>query len=329
MDDDYYKILGVSREATEADIQKAYRELARKYHPDMAEDKEAAKARFQEVQTAYDVLSDSEKREMYDRYGSSFESMAGGEGGPRWSGQAGPGGAQFDFNDIDFSQIFGGGGGAGAGGGGGGAGFEQIFRQFQGGGGGGGQRQRRQAPPRPGANLTHELTVSLKTIATGGEARLSLRRPSGKSETITVKIPAGIEDGKKIRLRGQGEPSTTGGPNGDILITIRVSPHPHFTRRGNDLEVELPVTLSEAALGAKVDVPTPKGTISLSIPAGTSSGKRLRLKGMGIQSANGTPGDLYAKVMIMLPSELDDESKQLIEKLGARAKGNPRADLSW
>jgi len=324
MDEDYYKILGVNRNASEADIQQAYRKLARKYHPDVAEDKEAAKVKFQQIQQAYDVLHDSEKREMYDRYGASFEQMSGG-GGPqaRWQTHPG-GGASFQFDDIDFSQLFGQGGPTPGGSAGGGP-FEQIFRQFNQGGGGPRARPRKQR----GADLTHELSVPFQTAVKGGEARVTVRRPSGKVETIEVKIPAGIEDGKKIRLRGQGEPSSSGGDAGDLLITVHVAAHPHFSRRGNDLEVQVPVTLAEAALGGKVDVPTPKGTISLTVPPNTSSGKRLRLKGLGVTPKSGTAGDLYAVISIALPKELDEESLQLIRQLDENQSFNPRADLSW
>ena len=270
MDEDYYKVLGVNRSASQAEIQKAYRNLARKYHPDMNPDDKSAKQKFQQVQKAYDVLNDAEKRELYDRYGSSFESLAGaGPGGAGW--QTHPGGGPQGFEDVDFSELF----GRGFGGAGGGGGFEDIFKQFRQGGAAprGAPRQ-----PRRGADLQHEITVPFATSIQGGEVRLSVRRPSGKVEPIAVKIPAGIEDGKKLRLRGKGDPGPAGGEPGNIFVTIHVAPHPYFIRRGNDLEVQLPVTLAEAALGSKIDVPTPHGTVTLTIPAGTSSGKRLRVR---------------------------------------------------
>lgn len=323
MDEDYYKILGVNRNASAADIQKAYREMARKYHPDVAENKEAAKEKFQQVQQAYDVLHDTEKREMYDRYGASFDQMGGG--GPQAGRQGQPGGDSFQVDDIDFSQLFGQSGSAGGAGGAGGGAFD-FFRQF--GQGGGAPRSR---PPRRqrGADLEHKLTIPFQTAVKGGEVRVSIRRPSGKVETIEVKIPPGIEAGKKIRLRGQGEPSATGGESGDMLISVDVTAHPHFSRRGNDLEVEVPVTLAEAAVGGKVDIPTPKGTISLTVPPNTSSGKRLRLKGLGVTPKSGTAGDLYAVISITLPSNLDEESLQLIRQLDAKQDFNPRTDLTW
>ncbi len=313
MDEDYYKILGVKRDASQPDIQRAYRELARKYHPDMNPGDGQAKERFQRVQQAYDVLSDPEKREMYDRYGSSFQSAGGGPGGrPFTYPHAGPGGG---FEEVDFSQIFGGRGSEG---------FADIFKQFT-----GGRGQGRRARPQRGADLQHEQEVPFQTAITGGEVALTLRRSGGKVETISVKIPAGMEDGQKIRLRGQGEPSASGGKPGDILIQIRVAPHPFFKRRGNNLEVIVPVTLAEAALGAKIDVPTPKGTITLSVPPGTSGGRRLRVKGLGVAPPKGPAGDLYAEIRIVLPKELDDETQEQIRQIDRRYPLNPRAELRW
>lgn len=317
MDEDYYKVLGVGRNASHDEIQKAYRKLARKYHPDLADDKEKAKTKFQKIQAAYDVLSDADKRELYDRYGSSFESM--GEGGAR-HGQAHPGGASVEFGDIDFSQLFGGRGGAGAGA------FEDIFQQFA--RGGAGPRRSTRTSPQRGADLEHELRVPFTSSITGGDAKLTVQRPGGKIETITVKIPAGIEDGKKIRLRGQGSPSPSG-PAGDILITVHVDPHPCYERHGRNLELKVPVTLAEAALGGKIDIPTPKGTVSLTVPPGTSGGKRLRVKGLGVAAQSGEPGDLFAVLQIVLPESLDEESKRLIQQFDTLQTFDPREELRW
>ncbi|MBC8355342.1 MAG: J domain-containing protein [Planctomycetes bacterium] len=320
MDDDYYKVLSVSREASAADIQKAYRKLARKYHPDVNPDDAAAKRKFQEIQKAYEVLNDSEKREMYDRYGSSFESMGGGgPGGGGWQGHSGGPGGQAE---VDFSQFFGDGAQGGFEGG-----FGDIFRQF--GGGRASAPRRARQRPRKGADLKHQLDIPFNTAVTGGEARINVQRPDGKVEEIAVMIPPGIEDGKTIRLRGQGEPSPTGGAAaGDILITVKAAGHPYFRRRGNNLEVDVPVTLAEAGLGGKIDVPTPKGVITLTIPPGTSSGKRLRVKGHGVQS-KGNSGDMYAEIQIVLPSDIDSESEELIRQLDTKHEMKPRADLRW
>jgi DnaJ-class molecular chaperone len=316
MDEDFYKILGLSRNATADDIQKAYRKLARKYHPDINPDKNA-KEKFQQIQRAYDVLNDPEKREMYDRYGSSFESSGAGPGpgGGAWrTYSSGPGG----FEGFDFGRMFGGGGGEQ---------FGDIFRQFS--GEAEGRTRRGAGRSRRGADLQHELTIPFQTSVMGGEARLHVRRPEGKEETITVKIPAGVEHGQTIRLRGQGESAPRNGTPGDLLISIHVAPHPYFRRHGLDLEVNVPVTIAEAALGTKVDIPSPRGIISVKIPPGTSSGKRLRVKGQGIETKSGDKGDLYAEIQIALPPDLDKTATDLIRKLDALQSHNPRADLIW
>jgi DnaJ-class molecular chaperone len=325
MADDYYKTLGVARDASQDDIQTAYRKLARKYHPDLNPEDKDAKKKFQEVQTAFDVLNDPSKRELYDRYGSSFESM--GAGGPRggpggrasWSGGAGPG-----VEEVDLSQFFGeryGGDPSGV--------FGDIFSQFR---RADPTRGQRTAPSRKGGDIVSELDIPFTTAVLGGEAQLSVRRRTGQVETISVKIPAGIDEGKKIRLRGQGEAAARGTP-GDILITVHVAPHPYFHRHGNNLEVRVPVTLAEAALGAKVDVPTPKGVISLRVPAGTSAGAKLRVRGHGVAPKGADPGDLFAEIQIVLPKSLDDQSRDLIKQLddhwNSQQAQNPRRDLRW
>lgn len=321
MEEDYYKVLGVDRSATAAAIKKAYRELAAKYHPDANPDKRA-KQRFQQIQKAYEVLSDAEKRKAYDQFGPAFEQFEGAapHGPWRTGGGQGP-----EFTDFDFSQFFGGQAHGAPGG------FDEIFRHFaQGGGQAGTQGPRNNRGGRKGGHrggdVAHEVEIPFQTSIQGGEVRLNLRRPNGKSETIEVKIPAGIEDGKTIRLRGQGE---TAPMPGDLLLTIRIAPHPHFTRRGADLVVRVPVTLGEAALGAKVDVPTPWGTIAVKVPAGASSGKRLRIREHGVRREGKPSGDLYVELLIVLPSHLDDASLELVRKLAERNPQTPRGDLSW
>jgi len=336
MAEDYYKTLGVSRGASQAEIQKAYRDLARKYHPDMNPDDKSAKEKFQQVQQAFDVLSDSEKRELYDRYGSSFEQM--GAGGPGGGPGAGPGGfggfgaggpgGGFQFEDVDLGDFFRGRtGGAAAGQAGAGpsvGGFGDFFSQFT----GGGPRAGRSAPRR-GADLTHELQIPFTTAVSGGQVEIAVQRGSGRTERINVKIPPGVDDGKKIRVRGQGEPGTRGGPAGDILITVRVAQHPYFQRRGKNLIVRVPVTLGEAAAGGKVDVPTPGGTVTLTVPPGTSSGTKLRVKGQGVPQRNGPAGDLLAEIQIVLPEKLTNADRQTLQAMAERYTKDPRAELRW
>ena len=322
---DYYKTLGVERKASEDEIRKAYRDLARKYHPDLNPDDASAKQKFQEVQTAFDVLNDKKKRDQYDRFGAGFENMGGG-GGPRGPGGAGFGGhGPVNFDEFDLNDILG-----GAAGGGGGGGFSDLFRNFGRGRGGSARGPQQRAPqPRRGADLQHELTVSFNTAVLGGEAQVTVQRQNGKREAISVKVPAGIEDGKKIRLRQQGEAGEHGGKPGDILLQIKVAPHPNFQRRGANLDVRVPVTLAEAVVGAKIDVPTPRGTISLSIPPGTSSGKKLRIKGHGIEAQGKPAGDLFAEIMIELPPELDADDWIAIKKVEEKHPFAPREDLKW
>jgi DnaJ-class molecular chaperone len=324
--EDLYQVLGVKRDATKDDIKKAHRRLAMKYHPDKNLDDEAAKQKFKRIQEAYDVLSDDEKRSAYDRYGADFEKIRAGGFYP------GSGGGGFDGLDLD--QIFrsaGRGGGAGAGAGGFQfEGFGDFFEQLTGRGGGfpgargAGGGRRGAAPPQPGANSRHELELSLESAIRGGQIEFYVG-----NEKLSVNIPVGVETGSKIRLRGKGEPSPNGGPQGDLILVIKVSPHPHFKRVGNNLELTLPITIGESVLGAKVDVPCPYGTVSLNIPPRSSSGRRMRLKGQGVAAADGSKGDLIVQLQIQVPGAIDDESKALIEKFEQQNPMNPRSGLSF
>jgi len=315
--DDYYNLLGVSRSATDDEIQKAYRKLARKYHPDLHADKEEkekerAKQKFQKVQQAYDVLGDPSKRQMYDRMGPGFDQMGGG-GNPFGGGQFGSGG-------IDLSQIFGGAGGAG--------GFEDIFRQMGGGGPMGGRPPGPQAPPK-GVDAEQEITVPFATAVLGGQHQVSLQRRNGKVDRIDVKIPAGIEANKKIRLRGQGNAGGNGGPRGDLMITVKVAQHPNYSRKGLNLSVTVPISLIEAVEGAKIDIPTPHGTVSIKVPPNTSGGKSLRLKGMGIKSKDRS-GDLIATLQIMVPEEVSEADIDMLKQLDPTwSNDSLRSELAW
>ena len=300
MSEDFYKALGVGRSASQDEIKKAYQKMAAKNHPDANPNDKNAKARFQEIQRAYEVLSDENKRAQYDQFGSSFENM---QGGHPFGGGGSP------FGDIDLGSMFGGGGG----------GFEQIFQQF----GGGQPRSRRQK----GQNLQASVQIPFATAVTGGQASVSVQRADGTVSPIQVSIPAGIEDGKKIRLRGQGHSGLHGGPDGDVIVVVNIASHPCFKRNGLDLEVDLPITLAEAVNGASIDVPTPYGTIEFKIPSLTSGGRRFRIKGHGVKHAEGK-GNLYLTVRIVLPEQSSEELTTLAEIVSADEKPI-RDDLRW
>lgn len=319
MAEDHYETLGVPRTASAEDIRKAYRELARKYHPDLHPDDAAAKEKFKKVQTAFDVLNDQSKREMYDRYGSSFEGVGAGGPGGGWGGGRGPfpGGGSGGGAEIDLESLFGGGGG---------------FGDFFGGGGGTRSRGRRRAARTAGEDVTARLDIPFTLAIDGGKTDVRFDR-NGKAETISVTIPQGLPDGARMRLRGQGLPGTGGGPAGDLLLEVRVEPHPLFRRSGDTLEVTLPVSIAEAIEGAKVDVPTPWGTIALKVPAGTSGGRKLRAAGMGVRHANGAKGDLIAEVQIVLPDVADAAAREALLAAAKAAAGSaaagPRSALRW
>lgn len=326
MAEDLYQTLGVKRDASQDDIKKAHRRLALKYHPDKNPDDDVARDKFKRVQEAYDVLSDEEKRAAYDRYGSDFEKI-------RSTGYQPGAGSAAGFDGLDLDQIFGGGGG-GAGGGAGGStqfegGFSDFFEQLMGGGGRGGRRSAPRAqPPKRGANVRHELELPLQIAVTGGKTEFYLNR-GDEAEKLSVTIPPGVDTGSKIRLREQGQASPNGGPRGDLILVIKVSEHPYFRRAGRNLQLELPVTLSEAALGAKVDIPTPAGTVAMTIPPGSSGGRRLRLKGQGVKQRDGTSGDLIVELQIKIPEVIDDESKKLIEQFEQQNPQAVRSELSF
>ncbi|OYW22831.1 MAG: molecular chaperone DnaJ [Planctomycetales bacterium 12-60-4] len=310
-DSDFYKTLGVARNASADEIRKAYRKLARENHPDAKKDDPAAAELFKQVQEAYAVLSDPEKREQYDRYGAAFHQAGrtpGGKGGPggqtySWSSSGAPGGG-FDFNDL-FGRSFD---------------FEEVL--------GGGRRGRGGArPPARGTDLEAEVRVSFETAATGGSVDIQLEA-GGTSQTLAVKIPAGVDTGSVIRLAGQGQPGRFNGSAGDLLLTVQVEPHRYFRREGANLLVDVPITPSEAVLGAKVEVPTlTEGAVVLTIPPGTSSGMKLRLRGKGIVDPQSKqPGDQFVVVKIVVPRDADDETKTLYRQI-AEKEASPRTGL--
>jgi DnaJ-class molecular chaperone len=328
-DRDYYEVLGVARDAAPDQIKKAYRGLARKYHPDVNPGDKKAEARFKEAQAAYDVLSDPEKRTLYDRYGkAAFEGMSAAgprSGATEWTAtHAGPGGQVFDFTEF-FGPGFGPEAGeAGTATSGGGI-FDELLGRIRGGKATG---RRPSAGPRKGRSVEAEITIPFLTAIKGGETLLEIEREGGRRESLSVKIPPGTENGARLRLRGQGEPGEAGAQKGDLTITIAVEPHPYFTREGRNLFVEVPVTIPEAVLGAKVDVPTLDGLKTLTIPAGSSSGQKLRLRGQGVPASGGKPaGDLFVILKIVVPKTIDEQSRELIREFGKRNPANPREGL--
>jgi curved DNA-binding protein len=316
---DYYEVLGVARDATTDAIKKAYRGLARKFHPDMNPGDKTAAAHFNEVQQAYDVLSDQEKRARYDQFGhAAFDGMAAAgarPGGSEWTVHYGEPG----FEGVDLSDLFSNLGRGAHGDSGAGSIFEDLLGRVRPGRAG---RQRA-----GGRGLEAKLSIPFLTAVQGGETTIQVDR-GGKTESLVVKIPPGIDTGAKLRLKGQGEPGTKGSPPGDLTIVVQVEPHPSFTREGRNLSVEVPISVSEAILGAKVDVPTVSGMKSLTIPAGSSSGRKLRLKGQGIPASPGKPeGDLYVVLKVVVPKSVDAASRQLVQQFAERNPSNPRAGL--
>lgn len=329
---DPYEILGVPRSAQEADIKKAYRKLAKVLHPDRNPDDPKAREKFSELTNAYEILGDDAKRKQFDR------GEIDAEGKPRFSGfegfhhGGGPGaGAGFGagrgagFEGFNFGFEPGGAaGGYRARTGPGGFDPGDIFADlFAGGGAAGGQRAGRTGGKRPsGEDAQTEIALTLAEAAKGSKARVVL--PSGKE--VEISVPAGVTDGKVIRLKGQGHPSAWGGANGDLLVNVRVRPDRRFTVEGKDLRLRLPLRLDEAVLGAKVRVPTLDGAVEMSIPSHSSSGRTLRLRGKGLPAADGA-GDLLVTVEVVLPPEKDAELEALMKRWSETQTFDPRKDL--
>src|SRR5580704_13082995 len=324
---DYYKTLGVSRGASAEEIRKAYKKLARKYHPDVRPGDKDAADQFKKVQQAYSILGDAEKRVQFDRYGHAFDGGRGG--GPyRTAWASGPDGTHaVDLSDL-FGQFF---GGEGFRGGGGGAQCERHPFPGNFGHGAGGEAHfghEGAGEPRKGEDITFEVTVPFQVAAEGGSHGLQIRR-GDQTERITVKIPAGLDDEGVIRLAGQGHPGGSGGSAGDLLLTVHVSPHPYFHREGNNLLIDVPITPSEGALGTKVEVPTlSEGRVTVTVPPGTSSGTKLRLRGKGVVNPKTKErGDQFVVVKIVLPRETSDAAKKLYQELAEIEPAAPRSEL--
>lgn len=310
LEKDFYAILGVSKDASESEIKKTYRSLARKYHPDSNPDDAGAEARFKEISEAYSVLSDATARAEYDQ----IRTMQAG--GPRFTSGGGQGG----FEDV-FGGMFGGGGGGMPRSASGGD-YGDLFSGLFGGGGAGGFGGYRE--PTKGRDIISRVTLDLKVALAGTE--VSLEGPGGKK--ITARVPAGVKDGQKVRLRGKGHPSPDGGRPGDVIITVGVPKHQIYSRDGDNLRIEVPITFGEATLGATVEVPTIDGdVVKVKVPAGTPSGKVLRVKGRGVRGGSAL-GDLLVEFVVAVPAHLSGVAKGHLEKLmAALPKGNPREDL--
>jgi curved DNA-binding protein len=312
---DYYEVLGVPRGAGDEEIRSAYRKLAREYHPDVNKDP-GAEDRFKEVSEAYEVLRDPEKREKYDRLGANWKAGEDVSGASGFGGGSGFGGASGFGGGSGFAGGFGGGNGEGFADG---AGFSDFFESFFGGRGGGSARGFEGFSMR-GGDQEATLEITLAEAARGGKRKFSL----ADGRDFEVRIPPGVRDGQKIRLAGQGEEGASGGPAGDLYLRVRIKRDPRFRREGDDLVVEIPVAPWEAALGATVPVPTLDGSAKVKVPAGSSSGRRLRLKGEGMPSAGGGKGDLYASVRIVVPKKLEKRERELFEELTEVSRFDPR-----
>jgi molecular chaperone DnaJ len=320
---DYYQILGVGKSASEKELKQAFRKLARKYHPDVNPGNAKAEASFKQINEAYGVLSDKEKRQKYDVYGDQWQhadqfQQAGGQGGPFGGFRRGGGGQAYSFENADFGDIFGN--------------LGDIF-------GGGGRR--RQPRPQRGQDLDYRVQVTLEEAFHGSQRTISLNtrdvcptcHGSGRlqnqscaicggsgsapvSHRIEVKIPAGVDNGSRVRVKGKGSPGEAGGPSGDLFLVVSITAHKQFQRQGDDLTVEMPVPLSVAVLGGEIDVPTLKGKLALKIPAETQNGKVFKLSRQGMPHLGATGhGDLRARVSVTLPTGLNEAEKELFTRL--------------
>jgi molecular chaperone DnaJ len=372
IDKDFYRELGVSSDASDAEIKKAYRKLARELHPDANPGNTQAEARFKAVSEAYGVLGDQEKRKQYDEARRLFGSGGFRPGGFGGFGTGGGGGGSFDFSDL-----FGGQQPAAAGAGAAGGGISDLLGNLFGRRGGGPTATNR---PRRGADVETEVRIDFVEAVKGATVPLRLSSPgttprtcptcagaglvsrsqgafafsepcrdcrgtgrivddpcpecggdgvSTKSRTLTVRIPAGVDDDQRIRLAGQGEPGSGSGHAGDLYVRVHVTPHPVFGRSGNDLTLKVPVTFGELALGTTLEVPTLEGKVTLRVPPGTASGRVLRVRGKGIARKDGQAGDLLVTLQVTVPAKLDDSAKAALEAYAAATTGqDPRPELT-
>jgi curved DNA-binding protein len=320
---DYYEILGVPRGANEGEIKKAFRKLAREYHPDVAKDKKKAEEKFKEVNEAYEVLSDPAKRKKYDELGANWKSGAEFRPPPGWEGFGGgqpfrggrAGNAQefeFHFGGTGFSDF-----------------FEQLFGSMGRGRSGFGRSTRIEEEefPERGRDIEGDIMVTLEEAMHGSVRSVNVRRPAGRSvkaETYQVKIPPGVTEGQRLRVAGRGEAGASGGEAGDLYLRVRLAKHPDFEVEDHDLIFETELAPWEAVLGTNLSVPTLAGRVNIRIPAGTQSGQKLRVRGRGLPSRDGNHGDLMVVTKIALPAKLSDVEKKLWEQLARDSKFNPR-----
>ena len=311
---DYYETLGVSKTATDDEIRKAFRKLARKYHPDVNKDKATAEEKFKQLNEAYEVLGDPEKRKKYDELGANWNQPGGFQPPPGWGGrQEGGGFRRYSTGDgggVEFEF--------------GGTGFSDFFEQFFGGGGGGrgpggfgggnfGQRPR---GAERGSDVEADIMVTLEEALHGSKRTVSLRRSnSNKVESYQVKIPKGVHEGQRIRLAGQGEAGAGGGKSGDLFLRVRLARHPDFTVEGSDLIHEVKIDPWQAVLGGELQVPTLEGNARLKLPPGTQAGQRFRLRGHGLPTAAGTRGDLFVVPQIQIPKKLTEREREIWKQL--------------
>ena len=324
---DYYTTLGVSKTASEAEIKKAFRKLARKYHPDVAKDKKTAEEKFKEINEAHEVLSDPDKRRKYDELGANWQDGGGYSPPPGWQGgegdpRGGPSAQEFHFEGTGFSDF-----------------FEQFF-------GGGGARRQRGFPggeadfgfpaddsrPRRGSDVEGDILVTLDEAMHGAMRPISMQTldpRTGKAEThsFTVRIPPGASEGRRIRVPGKGAEGSGGGAAGDLFLRVRFAAHPDFRARGSDLYYDLDLAPWEAVLGEQIVVPGLSGAIKVRIPAGTQNGQQLRIRGQGLPvGKTGGRGDLFVVSNIQVPTVVNEDEKKLWEKLGAESSFQPRGD---
>ena len=313
---DYYEVLGVGRSASAAEIKRAYRGLAKRYHPDRNPGDPSAEAKFKEVQEAYTTLNDPSKRTQYDQFGTAavghWNTDPAGQKVYQWGGSS-----KINADDLeDLLSAFGGGRRA------------DVFEQFFGG------CRRKRNEPRPaqrGQDVEAQLRLTFDQAVHGAamSIRVEAEDNGGGGQTLEVKIPPGVEQGQRIRVRGRGRPGYHGGTSGDLMLICSIGPHPYFSRRDSDIYVDVPVTVAEAALGAKLEVPSIHGRANVTLPPGTPSGAKLRLKGRGVIRPGAQSGDQYIVVQIVPPKKLEPPERELFEQLHERDRSNPRERLGW